>query len=281
VRTLRYKGRHLVLPFGPEEIRPGFRGCVLAPWPNRIAHGRWSWDGRAMQLPITEPERGHALHGLVVWTDWHEVARTGTAVTLATRVVAQPGYPYRLRLTVRWSLDADGLLCELTATNEETRVAPFGCSIHPYFVAPRGDLDDWTLHLAAGAELMVDETSIPTDLVAILPEHDFRTPRPIGTTAIDHTFTGFAFHDGMHSVTVTDAHGQGAGISFGPGTPWVQVCTSDWPERPGHRAGVAIEPMTCPPNAFATHQDVRAIPAGGAHHSWWRLSAVDERAQPR
>jgi aldose 1-epimerase len=274
VRTLRYRGRDLILAYDADEIRPGFRGCVLAPWPNRIAHGRWSWDGESLQLPITEPERGHALHGLVVWSDWQEVARTGDAVTLATRIVAQPGYPYRLLLTVRWWLDRDGLHCELTATNEDRRPAPFGCSIHPYLVAPTGVLDEWTLHVAADTELMVDETSIPTELVTVRPDHDFRQPRPIGDAKVDHAFTGFPFDDGTQSVTITDADGDGARIMFGFGTPWVQVCTSDWPDQPAHRAGVAVEPMTCPPNAFATHQDVIAIPPGAAHRSWWQLAAV-------
>jgi aldose 1-epimerase len=274
VRTLRHEGRDLILPYDAEEIRPGFRGCVLAPWPNRIAHGRWSWNGESLQLAITEPERGHALHGLAVWSDWDEVALTGDAVTLETPIVAQPGYPYRLRLTVRWSLHSNGLRCDLTVTNEDQRAAPFGCSIHPYFVAPTGPLDDWTLHVAADAELMVDETSIPTELVTVLPDHDFREPRPIGRATIDHTFTGFPFDDGTQSVTLTDSNGDGARITFGRETPWVQVCTSDWPELPGHRAGVAIEPMTCPPNAFATHEDVIAIAPGAVQHRWWHLAAV-------
>lgn len=274
VRTLRYTGRDLILPYDADEIRPGFRGCVLAPWPNRIQHGRWSWNGESLQLPITEPELGHALHGLVVWSDWDEVARTDDAVTLTTRIVAQPGYPHRLRLTVRWTLDPNGLHCELIVTNEDRRPAPFGCSIHPYLVAPTGALDDWTLHVGAGAELLVDETSIPTELVTVMPDHDFREARSIGDATIDHTFTGFAFQDGTQSVTLTDARGEGAAMSFGPETAWVQICTSDWPDRPGHRAGVAIEPMTCPPNAFATGQDVITIPPGGVHRNWWRLAAV-------
>ena len=275
LRTLRFRDRDLVLPWGADEIRPRFRGAVLAPWANRIAHGRWRWNEVEHQLPITEPERGHALHGLVAWSDWSARADGRAKVALTTSVVAQPGYPFTVRLTVSWSVGDDGLRCELHATNDSDGPAPFGCSIHPYLVAPTGPLDAWTLHVAAESELLVDRALIPTELVPTPEEHDFRAPRPIGTAEIDHAFTGFAFDDGVEAVTLTDAAGDGARIVFGTGTPWLQVCTSDWPGLTGHRAGVAIEPMTSPPNSFATHQDLVVIPAGGDHHSWWQIEAVE------
>src|SRR3954454_2000366 len=35
LRSLRVDGRDLVAGFGPDELRPVYRGSVLAPWPNR------------------------------------------------------------------------------------------------------------------------------------------------------------------------------------------------------------------------------------------------------
>ena len=49
------------------EVRPRFSGVLLAPWPNRVADGAYEFDGESHQLPLTEPERGNALHGLVTW----------------------------------------------------------------------------------------------------------------------------------------------------------------------------------------------------------------------
>jgi len=275
LRALRFGGRDVVLPYEPDDLRPRFRGAVLAPWPNRIARGAWTWAGDVLQLPITEPERGHALHGLVAWLDWEEVTRSERHVALTTTVVPQPGYPFRLALTVTWTVDDRGLECRLVAENTGSEVAPYGCSIHPYLIAPSGDLDSWSMHLATASELLVDDTLIPTELVPILPEHDFRAPRAIGRTQIDHAFTGVTF-DGPEpqTATVVDADGDGARVVFGPSTPWVQVCTSDWPGLPGHRRGVAVEPMTCPPNAFVSHADVIAIQPGADHTTWWRLEAV-------
>jgi aldose 1-epimerase len=67
LQRLRHDDRDLVLPFGDDELRPAFRGVVLAPWPNRVGDGRWTWRGDEHQLPLTEPRLGHALHGLVAW----------------------------------------------------------------------------------------------------------------------------------------------------------------------------------------------------------------------
>ena len=70
LRELTWQGRHLVVPFDAHEIRPDYRGAVLAPWPNRVVDGKYQFDGLEHQLALTEPERGHALHGLVVWQDF-------------------------------------------------------------------------------------------------------------------------------------------------------------------------------------------------------------------
>src|ERR1700712_2305956 len=101
-------GRAVVDGFAVDEVPPAFNGAVLAPWPNRIRDGRWNHDRGPQQLAITEPARGAALHGLVAWADWQLVSAAGNAVELGCQVPAQPGYPFELELTVRWSLGQDG-----------------------------------------------------------------------------------------------------------------------------------------------------------------------------
>jgi aldose 1-epimerase len=275
LQSLRWNDRDLVLPFGDDDIRPAFRGAVLAPWPNRVADGRWSWRGEQQQLALTEPDRGHALHGLVAWTEWTVSEAGDRSVTLTTTLRPQPGYPFIVDLTMRWSLDREhGLTAELTASNIGPDAAPYGCAIHPYLVAPGGSVDDWVLHVPADRELQVDERVLPTELIGVPPAHDFREARAVGTAQIDHAFTGVRFDHGEAHVTVTDADGHGACVGFGEATPWVQVCTSDWP-GPSHRAGLAIEPMTCPPNALATGTDLVVLEPGSEHVvRWWIRNAV-------
>ena len=278
LRGLTHPGRDLGRSCGADEVRPRFRGAVLAPWPNRVPDGRWTWRGRTHQLAVTEPEHASALHGLVCWLDWHEVETAADAVVLGTRIWPQQGYPFALDLTMRWRLGARGLDAELTASNVGHEPAPFGCSIHPYLTAPAGGhVDDWTLHLPAARRLEVDDRLrvVGTDEQPPTAA-DFTRARPIGDTAIDHAYTGFAVDgSGSSAVTLTDPTGDGVQMSFGPRTPWVQVHTADRPDEPDHhRRGLAVEPMTCPPEALSTGRDLIVLEPGDSVSVPWRIAAV-------
>jgi aldose 1-epimerase len=272
---LRWEGRDLVLPFADDQVRPLYRGAILAPWPNRVGGGRWTWQGQPQQLALTEPDPGHALHGLVAWAEWSPSSVDEAAVTLGTTVWPQPGFPFCLHLEVEWALDAvDGLTCRLVAVNAGSAPAPYGCSIHPYLVAPGGALDDWTLELRAERELLVGDDLLPTDLTDPSPAHDFRGGKTLAGSAVDNAYTDVAFDErGQATATVVDQGGAGTRITFTDGTPWVQVCTSDWP-GPSHRAAVAIEPMTCPPDALRSGTDLVVLEPGAQHQTLWRLEAV-------
>jgi aldose 1-epimerase len=238
--------------------------------------GAWQWRGETLQLPLNEPDLGHALHGLVTWHEWRATTVTDTSVLLETDVVPQTGYPFRLALSVRWSLDDDGLTWRLQAINSGADDAPYGCSVHPYLVAPGDAADEWLLHLPAGTEMLTDARKAPTSVVPVTAAHDFRRPRLLRDVEIDHAFTDVAFDvTGRAAVTLTDAAGRGAQIDFPRHAPWVQVCTSDWPGQPAHRAGVAVEPMTCPPNALATGTQVVVLSPGALHELDLRIAAVE------
>ena len=73
---------HLVRTTPPGHLRTGCNGAILAPWPNRIRDGRYAFGGQTHQLPLTEPGRGNASHGLALWQRWRVVgegAGTGAA----------------------------------------------------------------------------------------------------------------------------------------------------------------------------------------------------------
>src|SRR4051794_41153023 len=162
LRSLRQGDRDLVLPFSADEVRPRYLGtAALFPWPNRIVDGRYTFEGEERQLAITEPERGHALHGLVAWLDYTATEQSEDAVTLTATVVPQQGYPHRIDTSVRFSLGADGLTCTASAVNAGPSRAPFGTATHPYLVAGPGAADDWTLTLPASRVLEVDERLSP------------------------------------------------------------------------------------------------------------------------
>jgi aldose 1-epimerase len=272
LRTLSHDGRDLVVPSAEDEVRPLYRGVVLVPWPNRVVDGRYTFDGETQQLALTEPERGHALHGLACWSDYRVVTRSSSAATLETEVVAQSGYPHRLRIEVEYRLGDDGLLTRITATNTGPTRAPYGSSAHPYLVGGPGRVDDWTLELAADQVLEVDaERLIPQGLTAVASgPFDFAEPRRIGELFIDHAFTGLrAFR-----AAVVAADGHGTELRWDAGAPWVQVHTGDRPEPAYHRAGLAVEPMTCPPDAFNSGTDLVVLEPDETHSVAWTIAAL-------
>ena len=281
LRSLRHHGRNLIVPFDANEVRPFFRGAILAPWPNRVVDGRYTFGGVEQQLSITEPLRGHAIHGLVAWLNFAVVKQTSDRLVLAAAVEAQLGYPHLLTLEVDFALDAGGLRTTVTAVNTGPNAAPFGVASHPYLVAGTGRVNDWTLELPARQVLTVTpDRLIPLDLGDVdavdLAAFDFRTPRTIDDTFLDHAFTGLdRDEEGKATVLVTTESGSGVAISWDSECPWVQVHTADKPVPSLDRIGLAVEPMTCPPDAFNSGVDLNILEPGGSTRATWTIRAID------
>ena len=278
LRTLTFEGRDLVVPFDADEVRPGYRGTTLAPWPNRIVDGRYRFGGIEHRLALTEPARGQALHGLLAWAEFSDRLILDDRVVLAAVIEPQAGYPFRVEVETEYRLDADGLRQTVTAHNLGTDAAPWGTGPHPYLVAGVGGVDDWTLTLPASEVLTVtpDRLSpVALEGVSEHPEWDFRAARRIGDVFIDHAFTGLAREDGVAEVRLVSDAGTGVAVRFDERCPWVQVHTADNPGIDAiHRIGLAVEPMTCPPDAFNSGTDVVVLAPGAAHAASWLISAV-------
>lgn len=289
LRMLTFEGRDLVVPFDADEVRPGYRGTTLAPWPNRVVDGRYRFGGSEHQLALTEPERGQALHGLLTWTEFSDRLVLDDRVVLAAVIEPQTGYPFRIEVETEYRLSADGLRQTVTARNIGADAAPWGTGPHPYLVAgtrsSREDrrhetngVDAWILLLPASEVLTVtpDRLSpVAVEPVSQHPEWDFRTARPIGDVFIDHAFTGLQRTDGLAEVRLVTAAGTGVAMTWDERCPWVQVHTADTPaDASTHRIGLAVEPMTCPPDAFNSGVDLVALEPGATHSAGWSIRAV-------
>ena len=279
LRVLTFDGRDLVVPFDADEVRPGYRGTTLAPWPNRIVDGRYTFGGIEHQLALTEPARGQALHGLLAWAEFEDRLVLDDRVVLAAVIEPQTGYPFRVEVETEYRIDVDGLRQTVTARNLGADAAPWGTGPHPYLVAgPAGRVDDWTLTLPASEVLTVTPDRLsPVGLEAVSehPQWDFRAARPIGDVFIDHAFTSLARTDGVAEVRVVTDAGTGVAITFDERCSWVQVHTADNPGIDAiHRIGLAVEPMTCPPDAFNSATDLVVLEPGATHAAFWKIAAV-------
>src|SRR5205085_10165882 len=94
LRSYAVSGRDLLDGFAPGRRPTSGRGQVLAPWPNRIENGSYEFDGKRLQLPLTEPEHGNAIHGLVRRATWNVVDPAPDRVLMEYLLEPQPGYPF-------------------------------------------------------------------------------------------------------------------------------------------------------------------------------------------
>lgn len=277
LREFTYRGRPLVRGFTEDEIMPAYSGAVLAPWPNRLADGSYRHAGEEFRVALNEPERGTALHGLVTWLPWVSVSRGPAEARLECTLWPTPGYPFPLRLTMVYRLSETGLGISLSAENLGSESAPYGCSIHPYLLGGSGAVDDWLLELPTGTVLDVDaERLLPVDERSVAgTSFDFRSAQRLGAVRIDNAFGDVAFDaEGTAAAKVWDTDGRGVRLVWDRTCPWVQVCTADHARPELDRTGLAVEPMTCPPNAFRSGRDLIHLAAGATHTADWHLSAL-------
>jgi aldose 1-epimerase len=260
-------GVDVVDPIGERELPSAYHGLVLAPWPNRVPDGRWSWAGQELQLPVNESATGCALHGLVAWSAWHLRERTDDAVELTISIDPQPGYPFALDLAVRWAVGPDGLRCRITADNTGWDAAPFGVAVHPYVVLPGSAVDDLELTLPTASWLETDDRLRP---VALHPveggDRDFRHGAPLRGRSLDTAFT-----DVSGGTARVSGGGSAVEVWADPAFGWWQVYTSDYfpAGSPRHRRGLAVEAMTCGPDAFNTGRDLLTLEPGSGWSAEW------------
>ena len=162
-----------------------------------------------------------------------------------------------------------------------TLPAPYGGSFHPYLVAGSGDADSWTVQSPAGSYLTVDPDRLLPRGIAPLAEFDFRDPTPLTGLEIDHAFTDIAFDDaGRASLSLTDDAGEGVRMTWDRACPLAAaVHPGQAPRRPLrqadlYRRALAVEPMTCPPDAFNSEVDLIVLEPGESHSFELTIGAI-------
>jgi aldose 1-epimerase len=274
LRAYRFQGDDYVDGYEPGELCPGSAGKVLAPWPNRIRDGRYTFDGVAQQLAVTEVARHNAIHGLVNWARWNAVSVSPSALELEHELVPQPGYPWPLLLRTRWSVGADGLAVTHTATNVGAKPVPFGLATHPYLLVPGVAVDDVVLEVPAQSRVLLDSRLLPIGTARVAgTEYDFSGGRRVGTAVLDVAFGEVsAGESGRSVVTLRGPSGAGVTCWADEAFRWWQVFTGDTLAPPRHRRSIAVEPMTCPPDAFRSGKDVITLAPGASWQGSWGVS---------
>ncbi|MGW2013748.1 aldose 1-epimerase family protein [Streptomyces sp. NPDC001927] len=276
LREYAVHGRAVLDGFAADSPITGGRGQLLVPWPNRVGGGRYRFGGRDMRLPLTEPEKNNAIHGLLRWSLWELLARTDDALIVGTTLCPQPGYPFLLDVRAEYRLRPEGLETALFATNSGTRPAPYGAGQHPYLTVGTDLVDTALLTVPARSVLLTDDRGLPVGQEPVDgTPYDFRAARPIGELRLDTAFTGLD-RDTAGRTAVRLAHPsglRGVDLWLGEGTRYVQVYTGDTLAEPDRRRrAVAVEAMSCPPDALRSGTDLTVLAAGSTHVLRWGLT---------
>lgn len=286
LRSFTVADRVVIDGFGADQWSQGGRGQVLAPWPNRLGEGRYTFEGTEAQAPINEVSSNNAIHGLVRWMPWRMVGRAQNRVSMELELRPSPAYPFSLGLAVEYRLGRDGLTVAVDAENIGTVDLPFGCGFHPYLTVGTPTVDQIRLVIPSHRRLFTDARGLPTGSGPIEgTEFDFDQGRLIGATKLDTAFTDLRRDaDGRARVELDplDPPDGGGRTEDGEGTGgvtlWVDeqfgylmVFTGDTLAGDSRRRSLAVEPMTCPPDAFRSGEGVVVLRPGARWTGSWGI----------
>lgn len=277
IRSYSVGGRDVVDGYGIEEMCSGARGQPLIPWPNRLRDGRYRFGGIDHQLPLSEPSNRNAIHGLLCWSNWSLAESEAHRATLAYQLHPQAGYPFALDISVAYELGPSGLAVTVRAVNVGVSAAPFGAGAHPYFCLGTPTIDDLLLRAPGRRRLLTDDRLLPAgdEEVASGP-YDFLAPRKLSGAVLDLTYFDLERDpDGLARVVLEEPRSGSCltvwqDAAFG----YLTLFTGEnLPEVERHRQGLAVEPLTCPPNAFQSGEGLVVLEPAETFEGHWGVSA--------
>ena len=257
-----------------------YAGAFLYPFPSRIRHGIYRFNGEDYALPMNEPNCDNALHGFVHGKLFSVVSQE-TTDTFARLVLRYEytgdltGYPFPFALTITYELtQANQLLpdsattdhmCALrvgySALNTGTNACPAAFGWHPYFTLSEGSVDELTLSLPTRTAIKLDKDMIPNGRNApeaagmiTLRDQTLDTAFAIEPTTIPST--GEPFAETIVTSTKTGVR-LIVGQQTGAGKLNFLVCYT-----PSRRDSVAIEPLTANVDAFNNGEGLAVLSPG-------------------
>lgn len=272
LRKFMWRDLDIVVPYAADQLPPCVNGQVLVPFPNRIAHATYEFEGKQYVLPIDEHERNNAIHGYGYRHLWTLERLTESSITMHWRAPNMAGYPFDIFVTITYALDDQGLHVTLSATNCGECNAPWGAAIHPWLANggdAYGDAIDalnaqCSLQLPARTHVVVNDNLIPIGIESVEgTPYDYRNGALLDHQPIDDAWTDLDHEpDGTVRAVFTRLDGIRVQVRGDETITSYQVCdASGFPEAI-HPCGMAVEPQTTYANAFNTGIDLIVLAPG-------------------
>jgi aldose 1-epimerase len=277
LRAYARDGVAVVDGFRADEVASAGRGQLLYPWPNRMGDGEWTYSGRVARASVDDVPHATAIHGLVRWRPFQIDAVNQNRCVLSLTVHPSPAYPFSSEVSVAYHLGALGLTVTTTVTNRDDVPIPFGLGFHPYLAVTTPTIEGAQLEVPARAYVAVNDRRLPTGEILPVAGHaiDFGLRKSVSGHELDVTYTELVRDDsGLAVAVVQDAQGGAVELSVDRTFPYLQVYTGDQLDRGQRRRAIAVEPMTCPPDALRSGKDVVVLEPGQHWAGSWRLRRV-------
>jgi aldose 1-epimerase len=211
---------------------------------------------------------------LVRYVPWVLVDKKVDSVTSRIRIHPQPGWPGTLEAMITHQVSADGLTVTVEATNIGADELPFGYGAHPYLTVGESTVDDVSITVPAGSYLEVDDRLLPTKISPVDGTiYDLRPGPVLGSTSLDTAMTDLVRDpDGRWRVKIVLGE-RYAELWGDEAMKWTQIFTGG----PNRDWSIAVEPMTCGPDAFnagPTHDDLTILSPSEVFVGHWGISGT-------
>ncbi len=185
IREFSWRGRAVLRPAAaPADTDPFSLACFpLVPYANRIAQGRFTFDGRDVHLRPNWDRDPHPLHGQGWRAAW-SVEQASAARAVLVFSGGGDEWPWRYRAVQDLTVLADGLEVTLSVENQSPSSMPAMLGLHPYF--PQAALA--TIEARTGTVWQSDAQALPVHEVRTPPEWSFDAPRRAAQVRLDHCF---------------------------------------------------------------------------------------------
>lgn len=236
IAAFTWRGRDIMRPATPEAITArdplGMAAFPLVPYSNRIAHGRFDWNGQRVRLPLNHGDHPHSVHGLGWQVPWAAGAASASSVRL-THVHTADAWPWDYVATQDFVAQPDGLDWVVAVTNHGPNPMPAGLGLHPYFPNPAGT----RLRARTTGWWRTDVFVMPTDFVEDAADDLTDRLHPADSDT-DNVFAGFG-----GDARIEWPNGPALDIVGGPAAEWLVVYA------PVGDTITAIEAVTHPTDA--------------------------------
>jgi aldose 1-epimerase len=205
----------------------------MGPWVNRIANGRFAWQGREICVAEGPGHDPQGLHGIGWRRSWSIADRSDAEASLGITWHGGAGWPFPFRLTRRFILEPHGLKIQARLTNLGSQPMPSAIGFHPYFLT-RGAV----IRAKTSAGWVTDPMGLPAYLGLEDVAARMRSGVVIADEPLDNCFVGW---DG---VVVIDWPTHALTMRTEPALRYLQVYSPVGGDR------FCIEPQSAIPDAF-------------------------------